>query len=171
MMEQALAHRVMEDMAPMTAPCSTNSTKRAATIATTKDPALKAALTKASKGQSLTPDEQKLVAGAALMKTENRLRRCIPYTKRIRSSTSTSCVGCTRHGRQNAINVGRHHRDAIQRTACFGRFNTQSNWYGTSHTIQHRCHCGIARTCAKLTRCQTTTGNSTWVLLQDNLLH
>ena len=46
----------------------------AATIATTKDPALKAALTKASKGQSLNPDEQKLVAGAALMKTENKLR-------------------------------------------------------------------------------------------------
>lgn len=45
------------------------------TIATTKDPKLKAALTKASKGQNLSPDEQKLVAGAALMKTENRARR------------------------------------------------------------------------------------------------
>jgi hypothetical protein len=45
------------------------------TIATTKDPKLKAALTAASKGQNLTPDQQKLVAGAALMKTESRARR------------------------------------------------------------------------------------------------
>ena len=50
-------------------------------IATTKDPALKAALTKASKGQSLNPDEQKLVAGAALMKTENKLRRAFRTLK------------------------------------------------------------------------------------------
>jgi hypothetical protein len=47
----------------------------AQTIATTKDPKLKAALTAASKGQNLTPDQQKLVAGAALMKTESRARR------------------------------------------------------------------------------------------------
>ena len=76
MMEQALAHRVSEDMAPTTAPGAQQNTAQnaAATIATTKDPALKAALTKASKGQNLTPDEQKLVSGAALMKTENKLR-------------------------------------------------------------------------------------------------
>ena len=75
MMEQALAHRVAEDMAPMAAPGAQQTAQNAAaTIATTKDPALKAALTKASKGQSLNPDEQKLVAGAALMKTEHRLR-------------------------------------------------------------------------------------------------
>jgi hypothetical protein len=47
----------------------------AQTIATTKDPKLKDALTKASKGQNLSPDEQKIVAGAALMKTESRARR------------------------------------------------------------------------------------------------
>jgi hypothetical protein len=78
MMEQALAHRVSEDMVPTTTPApgaqQNTAQNAAATIATTKDPALKAALTKASKGQSLNPDEQKLVAGAALMKTENRLR-------------------------------------------------------------------------------------------------
>lgn len=75
MMEQALAHRVSEDMVPATAPGAQQTAQNAAaTIATTKDPALKAALTKASKGQPLNPDEQKLVAGAALMKTENRLR-------------------------------------------------------------------------------------------------
>ena len=78
MMEQALAHRVSEDMVPTTTPApgaqQNTAQNAAATIATTKDPALKAALTKASKGQSLNPDEQKLVAGAALMKTEHRLR-------------------------------------------------------------------------------------------------
>jgi hypothetical protein len=83
MMEQALAHRVSEDMVPTTAPGAQQNTAQnaAATIATTKDPALKAALTKASKGQSLNPDEQKLVAGAALMKTENRLRNAFRTLK------------------------------------------------------------------------------------------
>jgi len=80
MMEQALAHRVSEDMMPAAAPTTGTTPQQntaqnaAATIATTKDPALKAALTKAAKGQTLNPDEQKLVAGAALMKTEDRLR-------------------------------------------------------------------------------------------------
>jgi hypothetical protein len=90
MMEQALAHRVSEDMVPPTgtAPAAPGTTPQqntaqnaAATIATTKDPALKAALTKASKGQSLNPDEQKLVAGAALMKTEHRLRNAFRTLK------------------------------------------------------------------------------------------
>ena len=100
MMEQALTHRVSEAMtppagaapaapgaapaapgaAPGAAPAAgatpqqNTAANAAATIATQKDPALKAALTKASKGQTLNPDEQKLVAGAALMKTEHRLR-------------------------------------------------------------------------------------------------
>jgi hypothetical protein len=84
MMEQALASRVSEDMVPPagTTPAAGTTPQQqqktaadaAATIAATKDPAVKAALTKASKGQSLNPDEQKLVAGAALMKTEARLR-------------------------------------------------------------------------------------------------
>jgi hypothetical protein len=88
MMEQALAHRVSEDMVPpagtapaapgtpaaTTTPQQSTAANAASVIATQKDPALKAALTKASKGQSLNPDEQKLVAGAALMKTEHRLR-------------------------------------------------------------------------------------------------
>lgn len=46
----------------------------AAVIATTKDPKMKQALEKAAKGQSLNPEEQKLVAGAALSKTESRRR-------------------------------------------------------------------------------------------------
>jgi hypothetical protein len=81
MMEQALASRISEDMVPpagtaTTAPGAQQNTaaNAAAVIATTKDPALKAALQKSAKGQSLNPDEQKLVAGAALMKTEDRLR-------------------------------------------------------------------------------------------------
>ena len=81
MMEQALASRISEDMVPPAAPAAPGTTPQqntaqnsAATLATTKDPALKAALTKASKGQTLNPEEQKLVAGAALMKTEDRLR-------------------------------------------------------------------------------------------------
>jgi hypothetical protein len=40
-----------------------------------QDPKLKTAIDKSSRGQTLTPDEQKLVAGAALQTNENRLRR------------------------------------------------------------------------------------------------
>jgi hypothetical protein len=40
-----------------------------------QDPKLKTALDKSTRGQTLTPDEQKLVAGAALQTNENRLRR------------------------------------------------------------------------------------------------
>ena len=95
MMEQALAHRVSENMVPpagaapaapgapttSTTPQQSTAQNAAAVIATQKDPALKAALTKASKGQTLTPDEQKLVSGAALMKTENRLRNAFRTLK------------------------------------------------------------------------------------------
>ena len=89
MMEQALAHRVSEDMVPpvtpgsVTTPGTQQNTAQnaAAVIATQKDPKLKAALTKASKGQSLNPDEQKLVAGAALMKTEHKLRNAFRTLK------------------------------------------------------------------------------------------
>lgn len=85
MVEQALTARLAE-MAPVapTAPGAAQQQQAgqaAATIATTKDPKLKAALTKASKGQSLTPDEQKMVAGAALMKTESKLARAYKMLK------------------------------------------------------------------------------------------
>ncbi len=40
-----------------------------------KDPKLAAALKKSQSGQTLNPDEQKLVAGAAMMQAESRLRR------------------------------------------------------------------------------------------------
>jgi hypothetical protein len=85
MVEQALAARVAE-MAPVQTAGTPEQQKAqqamaTATISATKDPKLKAALTKASKGQSLTPDEQKMVAGAALMKTESKLARAYKMLK------------------------------------------------------------------------------------------
>ena len=85
MVEQALTARLseMQPIAPAT-PAQQQQQQTgqaAATIAQTKDPKLKAALTKASKGQTLTPDEQKLVSGAALMKTENKLRNAYRLLK------------------------------------------------------------------------------------------
>ena len=84
MVEQALAARLSE---MMPAAASTPEQQKAqqamatASIGATKDPKLKAALTKATKGQSLTPDEQKMVAGAALMKTESKLARAYKMLK------------------------------------------------------------------------------------------
>ncbi len=53
----------------------------ASVVATQKDPKVKAALQKAAKGQSLNPDEQKIVAGVALSKTESRLRNAYRMLK------------------------------------------------------------------------------------------
>lgn len=94
MMEQALSSRIAEQMAGTpqvpgapaapaapssgsvgtTTPSSGSAGMVAKNIAAQKDPKVKAALTKASKGQNLTPDEQKLVSGIALMHTESKLR-------------------------------------------------------------------------------------------------
>jgi hypothetical protein len=87
MMETALASRVREQMVPI-AGAATQAAAAKPTSTTTpnkpaanngsvdvKDPKLAAALKKSQSGQSLTPDEQKLVAGAALMQQESRLRR------------------------------------------------------------------------------------------------
>jgi len=70
MMEQALAHRLKETSPPVVNPQATQQA-----VAKVQDPKLKAALDKSTKGQTLTPDEQKMVAGAALMTQESRLRR------------------------------------------------------------------------------------------------
>ena len=83
MMEQALTARVKEDMAPAApaapgAPAAPNLSQATSTV---KDPKLKAALDKSTKGQTLTPDEQKMVAGAAMMAAENRLRRTYKMLK------------------------------------------------------------------------------------------
>tara|TARA_R110000868_G_scaffold164315_1_gene396806 strand:- start:230 stop:1123 length:894 start_codon:yes stop_codon:yes gene_type:complete len=74
MMEQALAHRVSEDMvppAPTTAPATS----------TQVDPKLKAAKDKLSKGQTLSPEEQQLINAQATMTAESRLRRAYQFLK------------------------------------------------------------------------------------------
>ena len=53
----------------------------AAVVSTQKDPKVKAALEKAAKGQSLNPEEQKIVSGVALSKTESKLRRAYKILK------------------------------------------------------------------------------------------
>lgn len=77
MMEQALAARLKETMpvAAPGAPGAQQPQKPAVAGAIAKDPKLAAALKKSTQGQTLTPDEQKLVAGAAMMQQESRLRR------------------------------------------------------------------------------------------------
>lgn len=87
MMEQALSARLKETMpapgSPGTAPGSTapNAQQVAQALATQKDPKVKAALEKAAKGQSLNPEEQKIVAGVALTKTESKLRNAYRMLK------------------------------------------------------------------------------------------
>ena len=83
MMEQALATRLQENVMPPTpgaapaaagaAPAAGGQPAVAGAIA--KDPKLAAALKKSAAGQSLNPEEQKLVAGAAMMQAESRFRR------------------------------------------------------------------------------------------------
>jgi cysteinyl-tRNA synthetase len=87
MMEQALKSRV-EEQVPATSTGGVTGQQQAAqtaqtaqTIATTKDPKMRAALQKVAKGQTLTPDEQKMVGAAALMKTEGTLRRAFKVIK------------------------------------------------------------------------------------------
>lgn len=76
MMESALAARIKEEAVPVPTASAgekpvTNSSVQV------KDPKLAAALKKSAAGQSLNPEEQKLVAGAAMMKAESRLRRAM----------------------------------------------------------------------------------------------
>ena len=83
MMEQALTARIKEDMAPAApaAPGTPAAPNLSQATSTVKDPKLKAALDKSTKGQTLTPDEQKMVAGAAMMAAESRLRRAYRMLK------------------------------------------------------------------------------------------
>ena len=89
MMEQALSARLKETTMPPvastgTAPGATGTVTPQAAVAggkpavagaVAKDPKLAAALKKSSAGQTLNPEEQKLVAGAAMMQAESRFRR------------------------------------------------------------------------------------------------
>jgi len=86
MMEQALSARLKETMLPPVAstgapaqPSSSGAAggQPAVAGAIAKDPKLAAALKKSAAGQSLNPEEQKLVAGAAMMQAESRLRRAM----------------------------------------------------------------------------------------------
>ena len=86
MMEQALSSRLQEDNLPIapagTAPVA-GAAKPAAPGTAAKDPKVDAAIKKSAAGQTLNPEEQKLVAGAAMMAAESRLRRAM---KRLNES-------------------------------------------------------------------------------------
>lgn len=79
MMEQALTTRMAEEAIPVApaAAATTGAKPAQPTTVQVKDPKLAAALKKSTAGQTLTPDEQKLVAGAAMMQAESRLRRAM----------------------------------------------------------------------------------------------
>ena len=92
MMEQALTSRIREEQVPI--PPTSSSTNPSTSTATTppppsgsqktvdiKDPKMAQALKKSAAGQSLTPDEQKMVAGQAMMAAESRLRRAYQFLK------------------------------------------------------------------------------------------
>lgn len=77
MLEQALAARVQEQVPATTGAAVTGTDQNKAmqsAIDQVQDPKLKAALGKSAKGQPLNPEEEKMVAGAALMKSESRRR-------------------------------------------------------------------------------------------------
>ena len=73
MMEQALSTRMAEEAIPV-APVAGAAPAPGAKVEI-KDPKLAAALKKSQGGQTLNPEEQKLVAGAAMMQAESRFGR------------------------------------------------------------------------------------------------
>ena len=77
MMEQALTARLGE----MATPAPATGMNPAAKPGTPVDPKLKAAQDKIKKGQSLSPDEQKMVNDQAAAVAESRLRRAYRYLK------------------------------------------------------------------------------------------
>ena len=91
MMEQALTSRIREEQVPV--PSTSPSTNPSTSTATTpppagsqntvdiKDPKMAQALKKSAAGQTLNPEEQKMVAGQAMMAAESRLRRAYRYLK------------------------------------------------------------------------------------------
>jgi hypothetical protein len=74
MMEQALTTRMAEEAIPVATVAPGAKPAQPNTVQV-KDPKLAAALKKSTSGQQLNPEEQKLVAGAAMMQAESRLRR------------------------------------------------------------------------------------------------
>lgn len=86
MLEQALDLKVKEEAIPVTAPASASAGAKPTKTVNVKDPKLAAALKKSQSGQNLTPDEQKLVAGQALMNTESQLRQTMNRFKKLTES-------------------------------------------------------------------------------------
>jgi hypothetical protein len=84
MMEQALSSRLQEDNLPIAPPAPVAGAAAQPKPGTAaKDPKVDAAIKKSAAGQTLNPEEQKLVAGAAMMAAESRLRRAM---KRLNES-------------------------------------------------------------------------------------
>ena len=84
MMEQALSSRLKEDNLPIAPVAGAAAQPKPAVPGTAaKDPKVDAAIKKSAAGQTLNPEEQKLVAGAAMMAAESRLRRAM---KRLNES-------------------------------------------------------------------------------------
>ena len=84
MMEQALTSRIREEAIPVAPPTQAKPgqpTNGQPSTVDIKDPKLAAALKKSQTGQTLNPEEQKLVAGQALMTAESRLRRAYQVLK------------------------------------------------------------------------------------------
>jgi hypothetical protein len=91
MLEQALASKLAEVAPPVPGqpaqpgqpgqPEQQDPAAAQKAVAQVKDPKLAAALKKSQAGQTLNPEEQKMVAGAALMKAENRLRSAFKIIK------------------------------------------------------------------------------------------
>jgi len=90
MMEQGLLDVIKEELPTQSAGATgaaqvdpvAKKAEAAAVIAQQKDPRVKQALMKSAKGQSLNPEEQKLVAGVALLKTaESQHRRGRPLSE------------------------------------------------------------------------------------------
>ncbi len=75
MMEQALTTRMKEEAIPVAAGAALAAGAAPGAKVEIKDPKLAAALKKSQGGQTLNPEEQKLVAGAAMMQAENRFVR------------------------------------------------------------------------------------------------
>jgi hypothetical protein len=91
MMEQALTQRIKENIIPpagqqpavpgQPGQPAAGQPKPAVAGAAAKDPKLAAALKKSQSGQTLSPEEQKMVAGAAMIAQESRLRRAYKMLK------------------------------------------------------------------------------------------
>lgn len=73
-LEQALSSRIKEEIAPV-APVAPADPAAQKALSAIKDPKLSAAIKKTQAGQSLTPDEQKLVAGHALITAAESRKR------------------------------------------------------------------------------------------------